>query len=1247
MTELPSHHRERGRARLFLGLIGLLAIASSFAVAPSALAAPPDNDSFGFADPVDFLPYETTVNLAEATRESGEAAPTSCDGVTAPPVVESTVWFKFHSDSSATLSASTSNHAYFTTMVTIYSGSSLPSLVPLGCARGYGPNGTSVPAARNADYYIQVGIPAGENKGTVKVSIDRRVAPNEDFEDAATIGSTPFSVTRWPASHLQAGEPQPSCLTSQSKRIAATVWYRYDTTDPTQFVPSLRSNDEVYAGIYRGTSIESLTEVACLQSLPYAAGASLERFAPAGTRLYFQVGIEAGRQSGSFTFTLSRLTRPSNDDLSLAKSFYGPIEHSVSTNLASDEPNELRPAMCAAPRPRPVRKERLRAFQPPAPPASPVRVAGASVWYRMESLSGNWETTLSTAGSDYDTVLAVYRHNSDGSFTEVACNDDSAGAVTSSLVVPITAHTSYFIQLSGRIPPGASEPARGLAKISVRWVNAPRNDDFGQREVVGTASARSGTNRYASTETGEQTTCGTARFTRTVWYWTSLSAGTYELDTSGSTFDTVLMVYTTPPNAPSTNVRQYLDCNDDAGTPASLVRFTSTDSRNFFFQVGGKGGAMGDLALVLRKVPASTDNDAFESAERIPALPFSKQESMSGSALEAQEPASCSDGGGSRWYRFTPDSDMTLVLSATGADATAGVYTLPEYATTVSRAQEVACAPSGVVKFAAQRAVTYYLRVESDPSNSLTVRLVGGTPPANDVFGSAEPLNPGDSRTADTTFATVQRDEPTQCGGGSSVWYKITPATPTTLVLDTVGTPTDAILSVHTGTDVAHLTNIACEDQSPSERLKIRGGQGTTYFIRIATPEGTDGPVKVSVTGSSPPANDDFSVASPVSIGQSYTGNEMWATLQPSEATSCGSRSSVWYRYDNTTSDPVTIVLDSSGSTSDVVLSVYTGVQIGALSTVVCEDRWPSERVKFSARGNTSYFIQVGSGDEADEGAFTMTVNGSAPPTNDNVQQVKVVVPGAVEAVNNTWATDQRDEPHPCGAYSTVWYKFTPVADITVELNAIARDGFGDVVESAVAVMTGNSFASFATTACDGASEPAVRFLARAGTPYFFQVGTDAELTADIEVRLETGAPPANDAFDSADGVVMNSTRTAQTQWATDEVGEPHSCGTSRAVWYRYEASSWDPVTFDTVGSRDRYGADLDASIAVYTGPQLNALSTEACDDSYPFDSVTIDPVPGRVYFIQVGSQGTYGQVQLNVRPWSHVGPTAGAAADL
>ncbi len=79
----------------------------------------------------------------------------------------------------------------------------------------------------------------------------------------------------------------------------------------------------------------------------------------------------------------------------------------------------------------------------------------ATVWYRFTA-SRTGRIHLDTFGSDYDTMLAVWRGNPD-SLTPVArCNDDFGGTVQSTMAVWLTAGTTYYIEVAHYSASGAA-----------------------------------------------------------------------------------------------------------------------------------------------------------------------------------------------------------------------------------------------------------------------------------------------------------------------------------------------------------------------------------------------------------------------------------------------------------------------------------------------------------------------------------------------------------------------------------------------------------------------------------------------------------------------------------------------------------------------------------------------------------------------------------------------------------------------
>jgi len=70
-----------------------------------------------------------------------------------------------------------------------------------------------------------------------------------------------------------------------------------------------------------------------------------------------------------------------------------------------------------------------------------------TVWYRITpTVDGT--LTVDTNGSDYDTVLAVWR-GSRGNLTSVGCDDDGGSGTQSYLRVDVRANTTYYIEVAG------------------------------------------------------------------------------------------------------------------------------------------------------------------------------------------------------------------------------------------------------------------------------------------------------------------------------------------------------------------------------------------------------------------------------------------------------------------------------------------------------------------------------------------------------------------------------------------------------------------------------------------------------------------------------------------------------------------------------------------------------------------------------------------------------------------------------
>jgi hypothetical protein len=145
--------------------------------------------------------------------------------------------------------------------------------------------------------------------------------------------------------------------------------------------------------------------------------------------------------------TTPALAQPGNDDLATATGVNAlPFNDAVDTTDATVEPGE------------PLGPDE---FCPPR---------GATVWYEL-TFGSSQPVAVDTAGSDYDTTLAVYTGTGYGDLARVACNDDTFFGLQAALSFDAEAGVTYLVQVGsfGEGPGGAlqisfDEPGKTTGK---------------------------------------------------------------------------------------------------------------------------------------------------------------------------------------------------------------------------------------------------------------------------------------------------------------------------------------------------------------------------------------------------------------------------------------------------------------------------------------------------------------------------------------------------------------------------------------------------------------------------------------------------------------------------------------------------------------------------------------------------------------------------------------------------------------
>lgn len=262
---------------------------------------------------------------------------------------------------------------------------------------------------------------------------------------------------------------------------------------------------------------------------------------------------------------------PANDDFAQAKVVTGATfnDEITDTYFATFETGEPTPNSCAT-------------------------SLGKSVWYRVTP-GEDTRITVSTTGTDFDTVLGVYVGNSLGALTSVACNND---------VTPFVDHTSltkfvavkgaaYYIQVSGAKDTTA---ASGHLKISFSLDAPSTNDNW-----ASAAQATPGFDPYyghvadayvATMETGEPVPSCAANAGKSLWYkYTATDRSMISITTDNDYYgacgyDTVLGVY----KGTVLNTLTPMWCNDDKFSGSGVcaaTSFLSVSGETYYIQAAG------------------------------------------------------------------------------------------------------------------------------------------------------------------------------------------------------------------------------------------------------------------------------------------------------------------------------------------------------------------------------------------------------------------------------------------------------------------------------------------------------------------------------------------------------------------------------------------------------------------------------------------------------------------------------------
>jgi len=289
------------------------------------------------------------------------------------------------------------------------------------------------------------------------------------------------------------------------------------------------------------------------------------------------------------------------------------------------------------------------------------RTGARSVWWSWTApVSG--ATEVSTLGSDYDTLLAVYTGTTVNGLTLIGSNDNLSASNTASRVA--------FNAVAGQVYAIVVDGSGGATSLTIS--QSIGNDAFARRATLLGDNFRILTNNAGATrEVGEPNHAGQTGGRSLWWQWTSPFSGRVMLSTSGSdAVDTLLAVYTGTVLSTLTEV-----ASDDDGAPEGLLAelfFTAVAGTTYQFALDGFGGDFGDIVLTL----SNRLNDAFANRRVLFGNSTIYGHTVA-ATREASEPEIAGNAGGaSIWYAWTAPFTGPAYVSTYGSDydTLLGVY---------------------------------------------------------------------------------------------------------------------------------------------------------------------------------------------------------------------------------------------------------------------------------------------------------------------------------------------------------------------------------------------------------------------------------------------------------------------------------------------------------------------------------------------------------------------------------------------
>jgi hypothetical protein len=1170
-------------------------------------AAPPANDHFAAASVQTGSFWLANGSLHEATSEANEPI---ISGFPNGP----TAWWRW----TATVSGPVRLRTWGSereNLLSVYRGTSLDTTRLVAFASGHFNRGNSAEviftATAGQTYHIQVlGTDYASSvfisdpflPGRVQLSLTAApgsgfVPANDDFAAAAVMtGASAELLVSNAAADGEAGEPF-----DMPEADGNSVWAVWTAPSTGVWTLSARQSDfDNELAVYTGTAVNALTRLNYADQAytplggPDVGGGVVNFNATGGQTYRFQlVGVSlSGVEYGVCRLSLQPAVAPPNDAFANAITLTGtmPVAGAWAT-YATRESGE---------------------------PGSAGDESGSLWWTWTAPSSG----TLAVVS--YEGLAEAFTGGSVAALTALPYDVRSGTRSTLGGV------TYFYPVTSGTVLRLRGTPDVERVEFSLRILTTPANDDFAARALLnGGTTAASVNLDAASWENNEPDTDGLGP--QTVWYrWTPPLAGLYVVDTTGSPDFVRVAVFTgsTLNTLAKVGTEKILGLSPRA---AGRIFLNAAAGTEYSIQLRRETITPGLAQLHIRPaVPPA--NDHYASALTMNGSAWTANGSNVDATTEPNEPFPLQQGtspAASVWWKWTAPATGIYRASTAGSgiDTVLSVYTGASLVTLTSVAddQSAAWQSTGSVIFTAQAGTLYTFRVDGqlNQEGALRLALAPAAVPPNDAFVSRLVLSgAGATATGSVLGATQEAGEPNPAGDGHSVWYDWTAPAAGVAFFKVVSDRFDPAVGIYSGTAVGSLSPLVTAgtgNPAATAQTFLIGypvGSGQSYKVRVDGSPATNGHFTVSITMPAAPVNDNFAARTILTGAVVRTaGTNEGATRQTGEPAHAGSgaANSVWWEW--TAPAAGTVALDTSGSTAQGRLAVYTGTVLTALTpvasdTIVFPETYAS--LTFPAAAGVTYLIAADSSDRGRGDLVLNLVSASAAPANDSFAAAVIWSGDAAESVADLrGATAEAGEPAHGGrtAARSLWWKWTPQSSRRARFWLETENA---ALTARLALYRDGALGSLVPVGALTSDNPRGRLQADVLAGQTYRLVLDSPAVAANPGWVRLGVAPENGADDNAllitpaDGVLAANT----TGGTNDDPALAPSA--RRELWY-----AWIPE----VCARMEWRAVAPAG----SGTVLSVSSSHTAATSQPVPGsnevvATFDAVPDVAYFLKVST---------------------------